>query len=161
MDISMPGMNGLEATKEISRSFPNTRILVLTQHENKEYILPLLQAGASGYIFKRARSSELAEAIRSVFLEGAYLPADVAYAVVREIKNTGEPELRGQSLLTEREREIMVLIAEGLTSREIAEKLHLGVKTVETHRANILEKIGVRNTVELIKYAIRAGIIHI
>lgn len=159
MDISMPEMNGLDATREIHKSFPATRILVLTQHENKEYVFPMLQAGAAGYIFKRARASELANAIRTVYLEGAYLPAEVAHTVINQIMQTNETQTFGQSLLTEREKEVLRLVTEGLSSREIAERLHLAVKTVETHRANIMEKVGVHNTVELIKYAIREGIV--
>ena len=159
MDISMPEMNGLDATREIHKSFPDTRILVLTQHENKEYVFPILQAGAVGYILKRARASELANAIRTVHLEGAYLPAEVAHTVLNEIVNTNKTHASEASLLTEREKEVMRLVAEGLSSREIAERLHLGAKTVETHRANIMEKVGVHNTVDLIKYAIRVGIV--
>jgi DNA-binding NarL/FixJ family response regulator len=159
MDISMPEMNGLEATREIHKLAPDIRILVLTQHENKEYIIPMLQAGAAGYIFKRARATELSDAIRTVHLEGAYLPAEVANTVINTLIQTNHSQSYGQSLLTKRETEILRLVAEGLSSRKIAERLHLGVKTVETHRANIMEKAGVRNTVELIKYAIREGIV--
>ena len=159
MDISMPRMNGLEATQEIRTRFPGARILVLTQHEDKEYVLPMLRAGAAGYIFKRARSTELVAAIRSVFSKGVYLSPEVASTLVEEISTPEEIRVEEQSPLTRREIEVVCLVAEGLSSREIAEQLHLGVKTVETHRANIMEKIGVHNTVELIKYAIREGII--
>jgi DNA-binding NarL/FixJ family response regulator len=159
MDISMPKMNGLEATQVIRTQFPGTHVLVLTQHEDKEYVLPMLRAGAAGYIFKRARSTELVDAIRSVFTDGVYLSPEVASTLVDEISTTAEINNEEQSPLTRREIEVVCLVAEGLSSREIAERLHLGVKTIETHRANIMEKIGVHNTVELIKYAIREGII--
>ena len=159
MDISMPGMNGLEATRVIHKSFPGTRIIVLTQHENKEYIFPMLRAGAVGYIFKRARSNELVDAIRTVHQEGACLPADIARIVMNDLTRTTITGTRKQSLLTEREKEVLRLVADGLSSREIAEQLSLGVKTVETHRVNIMKKVGVQNTVELIKYAIREGIV--
>jgi two-component system response regulator NreC len=159
MDISMPRMNGLEATREIRARFPHTRILVLTQHEDKEYVIPMLRAGAAGYIFKRTRSAELVNAIRSVFAEGIYLSAEVASTLMEEISTPGDTNAEEPSPLTKREKEVVCLVAEGLSSREIAEQLHLGVKTVETHRANIMEKIGVHNTVDLIKYAIREGII--
>lgn len=161
MDITMPVMNGLEATREIHKQFPATRVLVLTQHENKEYIMSLLQAGAVGYISKRARANELLEAIRTVHTTGAYLPPDIASRVVRAIAESAETETSASVLLTEREVEIVRLIAEGLSSRQIAERLSISVKTVDTHRANIMEKLGVRNSAELIKYAIREGILSV
>ncbi len=159
MDITMPVMNGLEATREIHKSFPGTRILVLTQHENKEYIMPLLHAGAVGYISKRARANELIDAIRTVYNAGAYLPPSITQAVVTAIAESpgaGESE---QSILTVRELQVVRLVAEGLSSREIAEHLSISVKTVDTHRANIMEKLGVHNSAELTKYAIRRGIV--
>lgn len=161
MDITMPVMNGLEATREIHKQFPATRVLVLSQHENKEYIIPLLQAGAVGYISKRARANELIEAIRAVHSTGAYLPPDIAQRVVNAIANAPEPAAAKPALLTERELEIVRLIAEGLSSRSIAERLSISTKTVDTHRANIMEKLGVRNSAELIKYAIREGILKV
>ncbi len=159
MDISMPVMNGLDATREIRAQFPATRILVLTQHENKEYVLPMLRAGAAGYIFKRARSAELINAIRTVHLEGTYLSASITSTLMEEIASSGETRSGEPSLLTKREEEVVRLVAEGLSSREIAERLHLGIKTVETHRAHIMEKVGVHNAAELILYAIRQGIV--
>jgi DNA-binding NarL/FixJ family response regulator len=158
MDITMPEMNGLEATQEIHKKFPATRVLVLTQHENKEFIFPLLRAGAAGYIFKRARAQELIGAIRAVFAQGAYLPPEVAHAVVDALAQT-PGEARAGSILSEREKEIVRLVAEGLSSREIAERLTISAKTVETHRANVMEKIGAHTTAELIKYAIREGLV--
>jgi DNA-binding NarL/FixJ family response regulator len=158
MDIAMPGMNGLEATREIHMRFPSVRILVLTQYENKEYILPLLRAGAVGYVTKDVRSTELADAIRTVFNEGAYLPPRITQAVVSSIAESPAPNSE-QTILTEREIQVVRLIAEGLSNREIAERLGISVKTVDTHRGNILEKLNVHNTAELIKYAMRKGII--
>ncbi len=157
MDISMPEMNGFEATVEIRKHYPNTRILVLSQFESKEYVLPLLRAGAAGYISKRARSAEMVAAIRAVYFEGAYLPPNIARAVVDGISQsaaTGD-----QDILTEREKEVVRLVADGRSSREIAEALGLSVKTVDTHRANIMEKLGIHNSAELVKYAIREGIV--
>jgi DNA-binding NarL/FixJ family response regulator len=159
MDISMPVMNGLEATREIRARYPDARILVLTQHENKEYVLPMLRAGAAGYIFKRARSAELVNAIRTVHLEGTYLSASITGTLMEEIAAPGQANAHEPSLLTAREEEVIHLVAEGLCSREIAERLHLGVKTVETHRAHIMEKAGVHSTAELILYAIREGFV--
>jgi DNA-binding NarL/FixJ family response regulator len=158
MDIAMPVMNGLEATREIHARFPSMRILVLTQHENKEYIMSLLRVGAVGYILKRARSSELVDAIRAVHAEGAYLPPDITHTVVDAVARSlgGKEE---SSTLTEREIQVVRLVAEGMSSREIAERLSISVKTVDTHRANIMEKVGAHNVAELIKYAIRMGIV--
>lgn len=158
MDIAMPVMNGLEATHEIHARFPSTRILVLTQHENKEYVLPLLHAGAVGYITKSARANELINAIRTVHTDGAYLPPRITQTVVSAMAES--PDLANQpALLTERETEVVRLVAEGLSSREIADRLSVSVKTVDTHRANIMEKLGVHNTAELIKCAIHKGIV--
>ncbi|MCL4395428.1 MAG: response regulator transcription factor [Chloroflexi bacterium] len=157
MDISMPAMNGLEATVEIRRSHPQTRILVLSQYESKEYVLPLLRAGAAGYIGKRARASEMVDAIRAVYRDGAYLQPSIARAIVEESAQPPEPESR--DLLTEREKQVVQLVADGMSSREIAEQLGLSVKTIDTHRANIMEKLGIHSSAELVKYAIREGIV--
>jgi DNA-binding NarL/FixJ family response regulator len=159
MDITMPVMNGLDATREIHHRFPATRILVLTQHDNKEYIMPLLQAGAVGYISKRARANELVEAIRAVHANGAYLPPDITHQVVSAIASGAAAERVEHPFLTEREIQIVRLVAEGMSSREIAERLTISVKTVDTHRANIMEKLEARNSAELIKAAIRKGIL--
>ncbi len=157
MDISMPAMNGLEATQEIRKSLPGIRVLVLSQYESKEYVVPLLRAGAAGYIAKRARANELADAIRAVYLEGAFLPPNIARAVVDGVMASNTPA--NHSILTERELQVVRLVADGLSSREIAERLCLSVKTVDTHRSNILEKLGAHSSAELIKYAIREGIV--
>jgi DNA-binding NarL/FixJ family response regulator len=158
MDIQMPVLNGLDATHEIHKRFPSTRILVLTQHESKEYVVPLLRAGAVGYITKSARASELIGAIRAVYEEGAYLPPHITQAIVTAVAESTDSGGE-QPVLTEREIEIVRLIAEGLINREIAERLGISVKTVDTHRGNIMEKLNVHNTAELIKYAIRKGIV--
>jgi DNA-binding NarL/FixJ family response regulator len=155
MDIQMPGLNGLEATREIHKRFPSTRILVLTQHESKEYVVPLLRAGAVGYITKTARATELIGAIRAVYEQGAYLPPRITQTLVDALVET--PGATEQPVLTERELEVLRLVVEGLSSREIAERLNISVKTVDTHRANIMDKVGAHNTAELTKYAIRKG----
>ncbi|MEW5718363.1 MAG: response regulator transcription factor [Chloroflexota bacterium] len=160
MDIQMPVLNGLDATREIHKRFPSTRILVLTQHESKEYVVPLLRAGAVGYITKTARATELIGAIRAVYDEGAYLPPRITQTVVTavaESANSGEEP----TILTEREIQVLRLVAEGLSSREIAERLSISVKTVDTHRANIMDKVGAHNAAELTKYAIRQGLVSV
>lgn len=158
MDIQMFGMNGLEATREIHKRFPRARILVLTQYDNKEYVLPLLRAGAVGYIPKSARANELVNAIRTVYAEGAYLPPRITQTVVTSLSESSVTSAHTPPL-TERESQVLGLVAEGLNSREIAERLNISVKTVDTHRANIMEKLGVHNTAELIKVAIQQGLV--
>jgi len=157
MDITMPKMDGLEATKKIVVAFPDTRVLVLTQHESIEYVLPLLRAGAAGYLLKAANAKELTRAIRAAHVEGAFLPPNVLHTLVDGIAQARAAQ--GQPTLTEREREILRLVGEGLKVNEVAARLCISAKTVITHRGNIMEKIGVHNTVELIKYAIREGIV--
>jgi DNA-binding NarL/FixJ family response regulator len=159
MDITMPKMDGLQATQKITTAFPNTRVLVLTQHESIEYVLPLMHAGAAGYLLKAAHVDELTRAIRATHTEGAFLPPRMLHTLVEGIAQARVAQ--GHSPLTERERQVLRLIAEGLSIKEVAEKLCLSAKTIITHRANIMEKIGIHNTVELIKYAIREGIVKV
>ena len=159
MDIAMPGTDGLQATLKIHRSFPGIRILVLTQYENKEYVFPLLRAGACGYLVKLTRAADLIDAIRAVYTEGAYLPPGIVQRVLNGIAqpNAGAP----QPILSEREKEVIRLIASGASSREIAEQLHISVRTVDTHRANVMERLGVHSSAELIVCAIREGIVNV
>ncbi len=159
MDIAMPIMNGLQATQTIKREFPDTRVLVLTQYESKEYVISLLQAGAAGYVLKLAPVEELLEAIRTVYSQGAFLPPELLQTVMHRMVEPLAPAPTPRATLTERETEILRLIAEGLTGNEIAERLCISRKTVVTHRANIMEKLGVHNTAELIRHAIREQIV--
>ncbi len=156
MDITMPRMDGLEATRQIRERWPDTRILVLTQHENKEYVMPLLQAGAAGYILKKAGGAELVNAIRAVYTDGAFLHPSAARAVVNQVSQADDTR---QPHLTEREKQVLILVAEGMTSREIAHQLRLSEKTVVVHRNNIMEKLNLHNSVELARYAIRSGLV--
>ena len=163
MDVSMPLLNGIEATRQIRRDCPGTRVLTLTVHESRDYVAQLLAAGASGYIIKRAGGDELVSAIRAVQRGEAFLHPSIAKLViedyVRRLK-AGEG-LSAQEVLTDREREILQLIAEGYTNREIADSLHLSIKTVQNHRSNIMHKLDLHDRGELIKYAIQQGIIHL
>ncbi|HJX14030.1 MAG TPA: response regulator transcription factor [Dehalococcoidales bacterium] len=161
MDIAMPGLGGLEATLEITKSNPKSKVLVLTQYDDSEYIYRFLRAGAAGYVLKKTVGSDLVSAIRSVAQGKSFIDPAIADKVIRGYLE--HPEAAGdESLydrLSDREKTVLKLIAEGYTSRQIAETLFLSVKTVMTHRANIMEKLGLHNRAELIKYAIRQGLI--
>jgi DNA-binding NarL/FixJ family response regulator len=159
MDIAMPIMNGVQATQQIHQAHPETRVLVLTQYESREYVFSLLRAGAAGYVPKLTRIDELVDAIRAVHTKGAFLQSDMLHAVVERIDHAPPAESDAPPSLTEREKQIVRLIAEGLTGREIADRLCISAKTVVTHRANVMEKIGVHSTAELIRYAIREEIV--
>ena len=157
MDIAMPGMDGLEATRRITKKNPKVKVLVLSQHDNKEYILSAIKAGVVGYVPKRALGLELVSAIRAVHQGDSYLYPSAAAAVIRDYLKGAVKEPYDR--LTAREREILKLIAEGHTSREIADKLFISLKTVLGHRTKIMEKLDLHNRSELIKYAIRKGLI--
>lgn len=157
MDIAMPGMDGLEATRRITRKMSRTKVLVLTQHDNKEYILSTIKAGAAGYVPKRALGSDLVEAIRAVYQGDSFLYPSAAAALIEDYRQ--QPEEDPYDRLTAREREILKLIAEGHTSREIAGMLFISLKTVLGHRAKLMEKLDLHNRTELIKYAMRRGLV--
>jgi len=160
MDIAMPGMDGLEATRRITKKNPRVKVLVLTQHSNKEYVLSTIKAGATGFVPKRALGSELVSAIRAVYAGDTFLYPSAATALVEEYRQkaeTGEP----YDQLTAREREILKLIAEGHSSREIGDMLFISLKTVLGHRSKIMEKLDLHNRAELIKYAVRKGLVSV
>ncbi len=159
MDIAMPGMDGLEATRRIMKKSPKMKVLVLTQHDNREYILSAIKAGIVGYVPKRALGSELVSAIHAVYQGDSYLYPSAASAVIGSYLKQAEVEPYDR--LTGREREILKLIAEGHTSREIADMLFLSLKTVLGHRTKIMEKLDIHNRTKLIKYAMRKGLVDI
>ena len=166
MDLAMPGMDGMEATRAIKQTSPQTHVLALTVHESDEYFFRVLQAGASGYVLKRAAASELLSAVRAVARGEVFLFPAVAKKLLADYliraQNRDERETRDlYAGLTAREHEILTLIAEGLTNREIAERLMLSLSTVQTHYTHILEKLNLQNRAELIKYAIRRGLIEV
>lgn len=154
MDLAMPEMNGLEATRCLRQSHPEVKVLILTQHDNQEYIAPALQAGAAGYILKRAGGRELIAAIRHVHEQGAFLEPEVAREVLREYAAGGAGNTAPISRLTEREREVLRLVVKGKSNKEIAQLLVISPKTASVHRTNIMEKLGVRNSAELVRYAL-------
>ncbi len=160
MDIAMPNLNGLEATRRIKESHPRVQVLALTMHDNEEYFFRLLRAGGSGYLLKKAAPTELVEAIRSVCHGGAYLFPSVARTLVDDYLHrvaSGE-EQASYDGLTDREREVLRLIAQGKTTPEIGRSLYLSPHTVQTHRDHIMEKLNLHTKAELIKYAIRKGL---
>lgn len=162
MDIAMPGLNGLEATRQLKKRFPDMKILILTMHANEEYVLKSLKAGASGYLVKKAAPTELISAINAVHLGHSFLSPSISRTVIDEyIRRSEEISVgeEGFEQLTVREREVLQLIAEGRKTREIAELLYISIKTVESHRSHIMDKLDIHSTAELTRYAIRKGII--
>lgn len=162
MDIAMPLLNGLEATRQIRRLCPQARVLILTMHENEEYIRQVLAHGAMGYILKDAAASDLLSAIRSVHRGAAVLSPAVTRLVIEDYLRWGDLH-EGQIAngLSPREQEVLQLIAEGYTNKQIAEILCISIKTVQSHRANIMGKLDLHDRSELVKYAIRKKIIEI
>lgn len=162
MDIAMPIMGGLEATRRIRKEFPRTKVLILTQHEDKEFVFPVIEAGASGFISKVAASSELTAGIRSIHQGDSYLSPSVAKLLLEDYRlGAGRTSHDPYKQLTDRERDVFKLVAEGHTTREIARILVVTPKTVEGHKTSLMAKLGIHNRVELVKYALRKGIITI
>jgi DNA-binding NarL/FixJ family response regulator len=160
MDLSMPGMNGIEAITEIKQRNPSVRVLVLTIHRGEEYIQESLRAGANGYVLKDASHDELRVAIRSVLNGKTYLSPDVSSSVVTGYLGRGkEGANTSWSTLTHREREVLKLVAEGHSNRGIAQFLSLSVKTVEKHRSNVMRKLDLHNAAMLTAYAIEKGLV--
>jgi len=161
MDIAMPIMGGVEAIRRIRKEFPKVKVLALTQYDDKAYVFPVIEAGASGFISKTAASSELTAGIRSVHRGDSFLSPSVArflvedYQQIASMKGSQDP----YEQLTNREREVLKLVAEGHTTQEIAAMLVLSPKTVERHKTNLMSKLDIHNRTELVKYALRKGII--
>ena len=160
MDISMPKLGGLEATVEIRKADPSIRIIVLTQYDDKEYISRFLKAGVSGYLLKRAVGSDLVSAIHAVRDGETYLYPSIASKVVDGYLGKEGPSAEdGYDSLTDREKQVLKLVAEGYSHKEAADMLKISTKTVVVHQTNILEKLGLNNRAELIRYALSRGII--
>ena len=161
MDITMPGLNGLEATRQIKQEDPSMKVLILTMHETDQYLSEMLEAGASGYVVKTTTSSELISAIRAVYQGDVHLYPSIARMLVedylRKVK-IGEEKISYNGL-TPREKEILRYIAEDKQNKEIADLLSISVRTVQAHRTNLMDKLGAHDRTELVKYAIRKGII--
>ena len=159
MDISMPKIGGLEVTREITETFPDVKVVILTMHDNEEYLVQALKSGAKGYVLKEAAATDLAEAIRAVVRGDAYLYPTVARKLVDDYVNRVRTIKTASDSLTTREREVLKLVAEGHTNKEIADYLGISVKTVENHRANLMRKLDLHDRTELARYAIKIGLV--
>ncbi|HKS37449.1 MAG TPA: response regulator transcription factor [Verrucomicrobiae bacterium] len=158
MDITMAGLNGLEAAARVSKEFPAVKIIILSMHANEEYVLQALRAGAAGYLLKDAATTELDIALQAVARGETYLSPAISKRVIESfLRQGGNPDPLAQ--LTPRQREILQLIAEGKSTKEIAFTLKLSVKTVETHRAQLMERLEIRDVAGLVRYAMRTGLI--
>ena len=161
MDISLPELNGIEATRRILEEQPRTRVLVLSVHADEEYVFRALRAGASGYLLKEADREELELAIRAVMRGNVYLSPAISDAVVERYLERDDQEVPVSplDLLTPRQREVLQLVAEGNTTKQIAGKLDLSAKTVESHRAAIMDRLGIRDVTGLVRFAVRTGLV--
>jgi DNA-binding NarL/FixJ family response regulator len=160
MDVSMPGGNGVEATARIKASWPDVKVLALTMHEDKAYLRGLLEAGAAGYVLKRSAADELIRALRAVATGGTYLDPALAAAVVETFVGRKPTPLRGEMVgtpLSDRETEVLHLIARGFANKEIAARLGVSVKTVETYKARSMEKLGLDGRADIVRYALSQG----
>jgi DNA-binding NarL/FixJ family response regulator len=160
MDIAMPGLGGLEATLEIRKEYPRTRILVLTQYEDREYVRRFLNAGVSGYVLKKTAASELCAAIRAAHRGGLVIDPNVARDAIETSREaaTGAPA-DPYELLTDREKQVLKLIAEGRSNKETAQLLGISIKTAMSHRERVMQKLDLHNRTDLIKFALRKGVI--
>ncbi len=157
LDVGMPRLTGLQAAREIRSHLPNARVLMLSMHDDEHYLFEALKAGASGYVLKREADQDLVGAVRAVGSGEAFLTNAAERSIIREWMDEGS---QGPAIpLTPREEEVVKLIAEAYTNTQIAEILHLSEKTVESHRANVLRKLGMRDRVELVRYAIKRGLV--
>lgn len=158
MDVGMPGMNGLVATRYILEENPDTKVLILTQYGNKEYVLPLLEVGAAGYVLKQAADTDLIKAIRAVYQGDSFLYPPVA-RMVMEAYISNRETVDSYEILTPREREVLVLVAQGSSNREIGEVLHISPKTVDVHRTRLMKKLDLHHVADVTRYAIRRGLV--
>jgi DNA-binding NarL/FixJ family response regulator len=159
LDISMPRKTGLQAARELSRRRPELRTLILSMYENEQFLFEALKAGASGYVLKSGADDDIVEACRAAMRGHSFLYPSAVHTLVRDFIERADQRGRDFDLLTPRELEVLKLIAEGHTSKEIAAMLVISIKTVDRHRTNMLEKLGMRDRVELTRYAIRRGLV--
>lgn len=161
LDIAMPRMNGIDATKKIKAQMPDIKIIILSMHLEKEYVKGVLEAGADGYLVKNCTYFQLTDAIQSVFSGKKYLSQDITDQVISGYLTPSDSGTNDYEKLSEREKEIFLMITEGRSTREIGEVLFISVKTVNTHKQNILEKLQLKSNADIIKYALKNGLIHL
>jgi len=159
VDIGMPEMNGIEATRIIKKGQPGVRVIAVSMHSDRQFVKGILEAGADGYLLKNCTYRQLIDAIQSVHAGKKYLSEDITEMVIQGYLDPAEEVSEGQDDLSEREREILKLYAEGKSTREISEKLFISVKTVGTHKQHIFEKLGLNSNADMVKYAIKEGLI--
>jgi len=158
MDIGMPDMNGVEATRQIIREWPSVKVIGLSMHSSDKYVREMFRAGASGYLLKNCTFDELIEAVRTVAQGKIYVSPSVGETVIKNYIGQSDCEPSVFSILSERERQVLQLVAEGKTTRQIAQQLHISPKTVEAHRLHVMNKLDIDNIAQLTKYAIQAGL---
>jgi DNA-binding NarL/FixJ family response regulator len=161
MDIAMPGLGGLEATIALKGGGTRSRILILSQYEDREYVRRLLKAGVSGYLLKKSAGAELANSIRAVHRGGLVLDPEVARTAMEEAGPAAPQGADPYESLTDREKQVLKLVAEGLSNKEVAEVLGISVKTAMSHREKVMEKLDVHNRTELVRFALRRGVIRV
>jgi DNA-binding NarL/FixJ family response regulator len=160
LDLMMPGLNGLEVARQLEKKAPSTRVVILSMHANEAYVVEALRAGASGYVLKQSSGNEVGQAIRAVMSGRRYLSPPLSDEVLRRFEERmTSAALDPYETLSGREREVLQLAAEGLTNAEIGKRLDIGKRTVETHRANLIRKLDLKSHADLVKYAIRRGLI--
>jgi len=160
MDLSMPKLNGIFTTKRIKKIYPYIKVLILSRHDAKEYILEAIKAGTDGYVVKKSASNELMTAVRNIFNGGMYFSPSISKVIIKKLITQNISD-KDQKQLTGRENEIYQLLAEGYSSKEIAKSLFISIETVFTHRKNIMRKLNVKNITQLTKHAIKTGVVEL
>jgi DNA-binding NarL/FixJ family response regulator len=161
MDIAMPGLGGIEATLELKKQGSRARVLVMSQYDDREYVRRLLKAGVSGYVLKKSAGAELAQAIRSVHAGGLVLDPEVARTAMSESGQAAQGQADPYETLTDREKQVLKLVAEGRSNKEVAELLGISVKTAMSHRERVMEKLKLHNRTELVRFALKLGVIRV
>ncbi len=161
IDIGMPGMNGIEATRILKKDFPGLKIIAVSMHSDRQFVKGILEAGADGYLLKNCTYRQLIEAVQSVYSGKKYLSDDITEMVIQGYLDPAEDNPDKDSELSERETEVLKLYAEGKSTRDISEKLFISVKTVGTHKQHIYEKLGLKSNADMVKYAIKEGLIQL
>jgi DNA-binding NarL/FixJ family response regulator len=157
MDIAMPGLNGIEATRQITRESPQVKVIALSMHSSRKYVTEMFKAGASGYLLKDCDFEELADAVRIIAAGKTYISPSISDVVIQHVHSSVEGD-SAFSVLTRRQREVLQLLAEGKTTKQAALRLHISPKTVEVHRLNLMNKLNIDSIAELTKYAIQEGL---